>query len=325
MLGEDERKKLAKTVVDAAISIYTIGMMKECYAPVEVINQWVPALAGFFPSLATSPLSWEDRHRAIAKLLYEVGLRLGGLAFKAMQFVGLRDDLPDGYKQWFSKAQENTDFFSSEDHVKRVLGEFAPRLKWSFEPVKSASIAQVHLNASWDGRPAIAKVQHAHVKAEYAGDLKTMAELGRYVNKYPEATGAAVMLEALALKLAPTVDMETDFNRERVNQERARELFRTHDTDVVVAEAVLFCTLLADLLVLSQYLLQLAPYAFEAVVLCWCGAQRFTRPHRKVWSWRSWRESQLRRPLPAGSREVRTTSSDGSSETPSTVPLRTWC
>ena len=88
VLGEDERKALAKAVVDVAISIYTIGMMKECGAPVETISRWVPALASFWPSLETSRLSWEERHHAIAKLLYEVGLRLGGLPFKAMQFVG---------------------------------------------------------------------------------------------------------------------------------------------------------------------------------------------------------------------------------------------
>ncbi|CAE7765847.1 ABC1K8 [Symbiodinium sp. CCMP2592] len=236
VLGEDERKALAKAVVDVAINIYTIGMMKQKGAPVETISRWVPGLASFWPSLETSKLSWEERHHATAKLLYEVGLRLGGLPFKAMQFVGLRDDLPDGYRKWFSKAQENTEFFSPPEHVQRVLGAFGPSLHWSYEPKKSASIAQVHLKATWSGWPAVAKVQHAHVRAEYTGDLKTMAELGAYVNEYEEAKGAAVMLAALAEKLAPTVEMETDFTKEAANQERVRELFRRHGTDVAVAQ-----------------------------------------------------------------------------------------
>ena len=240
VLGEDERKALAKAVVDVAISIYTIGMMKEYSAAVVTISRWVPALAAFWPSLETSKLSWEERHHAIAKLLYEVGLRLGGLPFKAMQFVGLRDDLPDGYRKWFAKAQENTEFFSPPEHVQRVLGAFGPSLHWSDEPKKSASIAQVHLKATWNGWPAVAKVQHAHVRAEYTGDLKTMAELGAYVNKYEEAKGAAVMLAALAEKLAPTVEMETDFTKEAANQERVRELFRRYGTDVAVAQAATF-------------------------------------------------------------------------------------
>eukprot|EP00439_Symbiodinium_sp_Y106_P055999 s1046_g7.t2 len=94
----------------------------------------------------------------------------------------------------------------------------------------------VHLQATWNGWPAVAKVQHAHVRAEYTGDLKTMALLGTYVNKYEEAKGAAVMLAALAEKLAPTVEMETDFTKEAANQERVRELFRRHGTDVAVAQ-----------------------------------------------------------------------------------------
>eukprot|EP00435_Cladocopium_sp_Y103_P016501 s1171_g4.t1 len=143
-----------------------------------------------------------------------------------MQFVGLRDDLPDGYQQWFSKAQEDNKLRSPVDHVQQTLAAFGPNLTWNYEPLKSASIAQVHLDVTWGSRAAVAKVQHPHVRDQYLADLETMKYLGEYVNHHDEAKGAAVMLGALAEKLRPTVVAETDFTVEAENQRRLRESLR---------------------------------------------------------------------------------------------------
>ena len=99
-------------------------------------------------------------------------------------------------------------------------------LTWNFEPLKSASIAQVHLDKTWEGQAAVAKVQHPHVRDQYLADLETMKYLGEYVSHHDEAKGAAVMLGALAEKLRPTVVAETDFTKEAVNQRKLQESLR---------------------------------------------------------------------------------------------------
>ena len=142
----DERQAFAKSVVDAAIQVYVNGRMNDWFAV---------RMTGLVPD---SDLSWADKHRLIAELLYLSGMRLGGLPIKAMEFVGLRDDLPDGYQQWFSKAQEDNKLRSPADHVQKTLAVFGPNLTWSYEPLKSASIAQVHLDVTWERRAAVAKV-----------------------------------------------------------------------------------------------------------------------------------------------------------------------
>ena len=82
---------------------------------------------------------------------------------------------------------------------------------------------RTHLDVTWNGRAAVAKVQHPHVRDQYLADLQTMTYLGEYVNHHDEAKGAAVMLGALAEKLRPTVVAETDFTKEAENQHRLRE------------------------------------------------------------------------------------------------------
>ena len=218
----DERQVFAKSVVDAAIQVYVNGRVND-YLPVRLMGQWLRGVDRLLPD---STLSWPDRHRLIAELLYLSGMRLGGLPIKAMQFVGLRDDLPDGYQQWFSKAQEDNKLRSPADHVQKTLAVFGPNLTWSYEPLKSASIAQVHLDVTWERRAAVAKVQHPHVKDQYLADLDTMKYLGEYVNHHDEAKGAAVMLGALAEKLRPTVVAETDFTKEAENQRKLREFLQ---------------------------------------------------------------------------------------------------
>ena len=230
VLGHEKRRELAKAVVDAGIDIYVNGRVND-FLPLQTLGGYLPGSVTKYFQLSLLP--WEDRHAHIAKLLYVGAMRLGGLPVKAMQFVGLRDDLPEGYRSWFSRAQEDTDFRSPESHVKQQLSSFAD-LRWDAEPVKSASIAQVHL-AEWRGKPAVAKVQHQHVREEFRTDLNIMSELGKYVDKHEEARGAGVVLAALAEKLEPTVEAETNFAMEAANQKRVRQAFA--GSGVYVAEA----------------------------------------------------------------------------------------
>eukprot|EP00933_Yihiella_yeosuensis_P032197 TRINITY_DN25790_c0_g2_i2.p1 TRINITY_DN25790_c0_g2~~TRINITY_DN25790_c0_g2_i2.p1 ORF type:complete len:466 (+),score=89.32 TRINITY_DN25790_c0_g2_i2:154-1551(+) len=230
VFGATERRGFAKSVVDSAIQLYTKGVVGEIFH-VTTLTRWLPGISNIFPETA---LPWEERHERIAELLYKGAMRVGGISVKAMQFVGLRDDLPGGYRLWFSKAQEDTNLASSPEYVQALLLPLRSNLSWEERPFKSASIAQVH-RGKWDGQPAIIKVQHAHVREEYLGDLATMAELGKYVDKYKEAKGAAVMLGAIAEKLRPQVDAETNFEIEARNQMRVRANFG-QEPDVVVAK-----------------------------------------------------------------------------------------
>jgi len=233
VFGAKDRRDFAFSVVESAIGIYKKGVVADIFH-VQTINRWLQWAKLPRPE-AARVLPWDERHFAIAQLLYDSAMRVGGISVKAMQFVGLRDDLPMGYREWFSKAQEATAIRSPPSHVEKVLADACKdfqHVSCEKEPVKSASIAQVHFGI-WQGRQAVFKVQHPHVRTEYLTDLRIMEDLGRHVDKYDEARGAAVMLRAIADKLRPLVDMETDFSKEAANQQRCRSSF---NGDVVVAE-----------------------------------------------------------------------------------------
>jgi len=93
--------------------------------------------------------------------------------------------------------------------------------QFNIKPLKSASMAQVH-EGKWNDNAVAVKVLHPYVRAEYLGDLEIMANLGDYVDKYEEARGAGQMLRAIAEKLRPTVNAETDFRMEAQSQQELR-------------------------------------------------------------------------------------------------------
>lgn len=203
-----ERKAYAHEIVEEAVWMYTKGR----YRDIPKLLKLVPVISNWSIVQSVQPKSWDERHEDIARLLYEATQKLGGLPVKAMQFVGLRDDIREPYKKWFSKAQDVFEVVSPTEHVNEKISAFAD-LVIDPRPQKSASIAQVHFG-TFQGKDCVVKVQHKHARETYQADLVTMKELGEKVNKYAEANGAKVMLASLSDRLCEVVEQELDFNLE---------------------------------------------------------------------------------------------------------------
>ena len=176
----------------------------------------------------------KEVHAEIAKKLFETGMRLGGVGLKAMQFMANRTDLRPPYILEFSKALEHSAIRSSSSYIAGLLDSI-PGLLYESNPIKSASIAQVHLG-TYQSHDIIVKVQHEGVAEFYRSDLKLMAELGAKVNKYPEARGAGVMLGAISEKLAHLIEGELNFTIEASNQLRVAQDMSDASHPVTIAE-----------------------------------------------------------------------------------------
>ena len=149
--GKENRRRVAEEVVNAGINIYVAGVKGD----LPLIGKWLSWLDD------DEACSWDERHERIARLLYEAGVKLGGVAVKAMQFVGQRDDLHPAYIKWFSKAQQSAAVRSRADYVQAIVAQLGlgPNLSYEQEPRWSASISQVHLG-NFDGRQVVVKVKH---------------------------------------------------------------------------------------------------------------------------------------------------------------------
>ncbi|CAE7240106.1 ABC1K8 [Symbiodinium sp. CCMP2592] len=232
----EDRHQKANEIVDFCTWIYFRDSVSDSFFLFRGLKSWMPdSWVQAVNDRQTLYLSWEERHYMIAQTLFNAALKMGGLPLKAMQMVSLRDDLPLAYREVFRAAQESTDFRSPADHVEGILKSLQPHLtNVSLEPIKSASIAQVHAGL-WEGSPCILKIQHPHIKAVYKADLQIMVELADKVNAAKEGVGASVMLRAVAAKLEPMIDEETDFMKEAENQCRAKANF-VENQSIVVAK-----------------------------------------------------------------------------------------
>ena len=175
-------------------------------------------------------VDWDaDVHEPIAEKLFQAGMEAGGISLKAMQMMGNRHDLPAPYAEKFSKAMENSVKKSSKEYVKKQCDNVEGLTDLDFEPFGCASVAQVH-HGTFGGKKCVVKVLHEDIAENYREDIKTMAELGNYVDKYPEAKGAGVVLSGLSSKLLDIIDSELNFQLERKNQERvAKGMLSCHE------------------------------------------------------------------------------------------------
>ncbi|CAJ1387449.1 unnamed protein product [Effrenium voratum] len=224
-----ERKKMAEDVVKFAVDIYVHGCLTK---PVYYLSEWVPLVAQMCPQ---ATLSDSQRHDLIARVLFESATKFGGLAFKALQYVSLRTDIPSGYRRHFCKALEEASFISDPDDIKQALSSVDSSLGDLSvgEVLKSGSMASVH-EAWLDGKPAVCKLLHQKVCQTYKDDLDIMVHIAKEVNKEELARGIYPLLSGLAEKLETVLSGETDMRKEAKNQGFVRQHFA--GSSIVVPE-----------------------------------------------------------------------------------------
>ncbi|CAJ1387446.1 unnamed protein product [Effrenium voratum] len=224
-----ERKKMAGDVVKFAVNIYVHGVKTK---PIRSVSKFLPFVAEMCPQ---ATLSDSQRHDLIARVLFESATKFGGLAFKALQYVSLRTDIPSGYRRHFCKALEEASFISDPDDIKQALSSVDSSLGDLSvgEVLKSGSMASVH-EAWLDGKPAVCKLLHQKVCQTYKDDLDIMVHIAKEVNKEELARGIYPLLSGLAEKLETVLSGETDMRKEAKNQGFVRQHFA--GSSIVVPE-----------------------------------------------------------------------------------------
>jgi predicted unusual protein kinase regulating ubiquinone biosynthesis (AarF/ABC1/UbiB family) len=206
---KQERREYVFRVVKQAIDIYVGGVTRD--------------YGSMFSMGLIGKADWDARHEQIAKLLFEEGMKLGGVSLKSMQFMSLRNDFQESYKKYFSKAQEEATTSPIEHVLTQLKGVVHPVINLQQQPFKSASISQVHQGQLENGTSVVVKVQHPGIKDLFVDDLQLLADVGVYCDTYKEAQGAAVMLQSIASKLQGLMTQELDFRAEAASQRRIRE------------------------------------------------------------------------------------------------------
>ncbi|MFK8113973.1 MAG: ABC1 kinase family protein [Rubripirellula sp.] len=104
------------------------------------------------------------------------------------------------------------------------------------EPLATASIGQVHRAVLNDGTKVVLKVQRADIERTMRQDIDVLgglAQLAERVDAFA-AWGPANMVD----QLAPMMQRELDFSRERQNLEYFAEMFSRRDQDVVIPRPI---------------------------------------------------------------------------------------
>ena len=179
-------------------------------------------------------------HERNAKRLIGMARTSGGCYLKIAQHLAqLSHLLPPEYVAEASTCLDDCPTSSIED-VRAVIYEELgkqPEEAWqSFEakPIASASLAQVHVAyEKGTGRKLAVKVQHRGLRETAKGDIDACTLAVHIISKLFPAFKLAWLVD----EIAPALPRELDFNLEKANCVRAREIFTNWD-DVIVPEVV---------------------------------------------------------------------------------------
>lgn len=174
---------------------------------------------GFAEPLAgMGPWPAPERVRSAVEELGPVFIKLGQVLSTR------RDVLPTPYADELELLQDSVSRLPREDIVKVVElelggGPDAVFGDFDYEPLASASIAQVHAAVTHDGREVVVKVQRPGLDEQVREDLAALAQIASVL----DATVPRLRpfdLPALVRDLRGSLEAELDFHREAANIRR---------------------------------------------------------------------------------------------------------
>ncbi len=168
-------------------------------------------------------------------------IKLGSAFIKIGQLLSARPDLiPNTWIQELSKLQDqvpNFSFTQVEETIRNELGsKFNEIDQIIFNPVGSASLAQVHRATLKDGKKVVFKVQRPNLKELFIIDLGIMQQIAGLLQKNKSWSRGRNWVE-IAKECRKVLMKELDFNCEAQYAARFRQQF-LDDENVEVPEVI---------------------------------------------------------------------------------------
>ncbi|KAI4372936.1 hypothetical protein MLD38_011115 [Melastoma candidum] len=196
-------------------------------------------------------------HLRSALKLQDLCFKNGGVYIKIGQHIGQLEYLvPDEYVQVMRESMLNKCPVSSFDQVgeviKKELGETPDKIFTEFDPVPvaSASLAQVHVAKTPDGRKVAVKVQHSHMTDTAAADHATVSLIVNTLHRLFPSFDYRWLVD----EIRESLFKELDFLHEAKNSEKCLDNFRKlspHVADRVYAPKVYWNLSTSKLLVME--------------------------------------------------------------------------
>lgn len=160
-----------------------------------------------------------DEHEDHAKGLASALEELGPCFIKLGQLLSTRPDvMPANYIAALSRLQNTVKPVPAEKIVAIVESELGASLSelfagFDYEPLATASMAQVHRAVLHDGSEVAVKVQRPGVRNQIEIDLEVLHEMARFATKYT-SFGARYGLLQIVRELEHSLSQELDFRLE---------------------------------------------------------------------------------------------------------------
>ncbi|KAK9838428.1 hypothetical protein WJX84_000652 [Apatococcus fuscideae] len=226
-LSEDPRKR-------ARIALYVPQrLLRDLCAAALIVGDYQFSLRGLEGSERDSARA--ACHRRCADRLQKVCFANGGIYIKLGQHIAQLDHvMPKEYVQTMQATMLDHCPVSSYAEVSRIiqeeLGKPPEDLFVTMEqtPLASASLAQVHVAESRDGRKLAVKVQHETLSDTSSADIATIDTLVRIVHwVYPDLNYTWLVEQA-----QDYLPKELDFVHEADNAERCRANFQSSASNI---------------------------------------------------------------------------------------------
>ncbi len=168
-------------------------------------------------------------------------IKLGSAFIKIGQLLSARPDLiPNTWIQELSKLQDQVPNFSFEQVEETIRDELGYKFneidQIIFDPVGSASLAQVHRATLKDGKKVVFKVQRPNLKELFIIDLGIMQQIAGLLQKNKNWSRGRNWVE-IAKECRKVLMKELDFNCEAQYAARFRQQF-LDDKNVEVPEVI---------------------------------------------------------------------------------------
>ncbi|EOA26863.1 hypothetical protein CARUB_v10022955mg [Capsella rubella] len=168
-------------------------------------------------------------HLRSAQKLQELCFKNGGIYIKLGQHIGQLEYLvPEEYVRTMRESMLNKCPVSSYEQVcevfKKEIGEMPDKVFAEFDPVPiaSASLAQVHVARTHDGKKVAVKVQHAHMTDTAAADTAAVGILVNTLHRIFPSFDYRWLLD----EMSESLPKELDFMVEAKNSEKCLDNFR---------------------------------------------------------------------------------------------------